>query len=125
SKVYLLEDKDKIDKTLAIQGGFRGYSEKVHQLLVVTNDRNYYYTVGERNQFYIDGGIFLMNLLYALHFFEIASCPANWGKTIEHEKKLSHVIDISKSEKIMCLIPIGIAVENFRVTLSKRRELDE
>ncbi len=27
------------------------------------NSEDYFYTVGERNQFYIDGGIFLMNLL--------------------------------------------------------------
>src|SRR5690606_16865431 len=78
SKVYLLDRKSEIDKVLKIQGGFSGFSENVNQLLVLTNDRNYYYTIGERNQFYIDGGIFLMNLLYALHFYKIACCPANW-----------------------------------------------
>lgn len=125
SRVYLIENKEKIDKILDIQGGFRGYSNKVHQLLIVTNDRNYYYTVGERNQFYIDGGIFLMNLLYSLHFYKIANCPANWGKTIEYESKLDQVIKIPKSEKIICMVPIGIAVDEFRVTLSKRRNLEE
>src|SRR5690554_3398067 len=60
SKVYLLDRKSEIDKVLKIQGGFSGFSENVRQLLVITNDRNYYYTIGERNQFYIDGGIFLM-----------------------------------------------------------------
>ncbi|PRX42478.1 nitroreductase family protein [Salegentibacter salegens] len=123
--VYLLEDKEKIDKVLKIQGGFTGYEEKVSQLLILTNNRNYYYTVGERNQFYIDGGVFLLNLLYSLHFYNIASCPANWGKMVKDEKELDKIISIPKSEKIICLIPIGIATANFRVTLSKRRNVEE
>ena len=123
--VYLLEDKQKIDKVLKIQGGFTGYEEKVSQLLILTNNRNYYYTVGERNQFYIDGGAFLLNLLYSLHFYKIANCPANWGKMEESEKALDNIISIPKSEKIICLIPIGIATEKFRVTLSKRRNVGE
>jgi len=125
SKVYLLQDKNKIDKTLSIQGGFSGFSENVNQLLILTNDRNYYYTVGERNQFYIDGGIFLMNLLYSLHYYKIANCPANWGRTVAYEKKLSSIIDIPESEKIICMIPIGKAESEFRITLSKRKNLEE
>lgn len=125
SKVYLLEDKDKIIRALKIQGGFSGYMDNVSQLLILTNDRSYYYTIGERNQLYIDGGIFLMNLLYALHYYEVANCPANWGKEFFAEEMLSKVVSIPESEKIICMIPIGVAKDKFRVTLSKRRESDE
>src|SRR5690606_17726718 len=58
SRVYYIDDKRLIDDALKIQGGFTGYTDNVKQLLIVTCDRNYFYTVGERNQFYIDGGIF-------------------------------------------------------------------
>ncbi|MBO3100184.1 nitroreductase family protein [Gelidibacter pelagius] len=125
SNVYLLEDKTKIDKTLKIQGGFTGYSENVSQLLILTNDRKYYYTIGERNQLYIDGGVYLMNLLYALHYYEIGNCPANWGKTYKDEEKLSEIIDLPESEKIICFIPIGDLKNNFRTTLSQRRVISE
>ena len=125
SKVYLIEDKQKIDAILKIQGGFNGYEQNVSQLLIVTNDRSYYYTLGERNQFFIDGGIFLLNLLYALHFFKIGNCPANWGKIVQEEKLLEKIIQIPKAEKIICLIPIGELVNNFKVTLSKRRDVNE
>jgi len=121
SSVYLVENKNKIDQLLNIQGGFTGYTKDVHQLLILTNDRKYYYTVGERNQFYIDGGIYLMNLLYALHYYQIGNCPANWGKEITDDKKVSKVIKISGSEKIICMIPIGELKESFRTTLSERR----
>lgn len=125
SKVYLLENKKIIDKVLKIQGGFTGYIENVSQLLILTVDRNYFYTVGERNQMFIDGGLFLMNLLYSLHYFKIANCPANWGKTMKDEKLLSNFIKIPASEKIICLIPIGKAEVIFRVTLSQRRDVEE
>ncbi|MFB3390048.1 nitroreductase family protein [Flavobacterium sp. LAR06] len=125
SKVYLLEDQVKIDKVLTIQNGFTGHTKNVRQLLIVTANRNYFFSVGERNQFYIDGGIFLMNLLYSLHYYRIAHCPANWGKTFKAENKLFKIIKIQKSEKIICMIPIGIAAANFNVTLSQRRDFNE
>lgn len=125
SNLYLVQDKEKIDKILNIQGGFRGYSENVKQLLILTNDRQYYYILGERNQLYVDGGIFLMNLLYALHYYKIANCPIHWGKTFDAEKALSEVIDLPESEKIICMIPIGIAPDQFRTTLSARRNEHE
>src|SRR5690606_33735199 len=102
-KVHLVEDKAKIDRILKIQGGFNGYIENVNQLLILTNDRNFYYTVGERNQLFIDGGIFLMNLLYSLHYHRVACCPANWGKEVRDEKELDKIVEIPKSEKIICL----------------------
>lgn len=125
SKVYLIENKKKIDELLKIQGGMTGYTENINQLLILTTDRNYFYSIGERNQLYIDGGIFLMNLLYSLHFYKIANCPANWGKTIKEEGKAFDLLSISKSEKIICFIPIGIAKNEVKVTLSHRREVDE
>lgn len=125
SSVYLIEDKIKIDQILKIQGGFKGYSQNVNQLLILTNDRKYYYTVGERNQFYIDGGIYLMNLLYALHFYKVGNCPANWAKTHKHESMMSEIISIPYSEQIICVIPIGQLPDNFKTTLSKRREFSE
>ncbi|CAL2088399.1 Nitroreductase [Tenacibaculum sp. 190524A02b] len=125
NKVYLIDNKEKIKQILNIQGGFLGFIENVSQLLIVTNNRSYYYTLGERNQFYIDGGIYFMNLLYSLHYHRIANCPANWGKKVNAERKLTKIVSIPKNEKIICLLPIGIADEFFSVPLSKRREKEE
>lgn len=125
SKVYYLKDKSKIDKVLELQAGLEGFSKNINQLLVVTTDVNYYYSIGERYQFYIDGGVYLMNLLYALHFYNIAACPANWAKEKDDEKKIKQLVSIKDSEKVICLIAIGEADQSFRTTLSKRRELNE
>jgi nitroreductase len=123
--VNLVDNKKKIDDILMIQGGLKGYSEKLSQLIVLTSDRNYFYSIGERYQLYIDGGIYLMNLLYALHYYEIAACPAHWGMPIESDKKVEKILGLNESEKIICLIAIGKPVAEFKTTLSTRRTCAE
>jgi len=123
--VYLIENKKKIDCILKIQGGLKGYDEKLSQLIVLTSDRNYFYSIGERNQLFIDGGIYLMNLLYALHYYKIGACPAHWGMTIDADKKVQNILGLRESEKIICLIAVGIPEDNFKTTLSLRRPASE
>jgi nitroreductase len=125
SRVYYVKDKKKIDQILEIQAGLSGFSQDIRQLLVVTADVSYFYLVGERYQHYIDGGLFLMNLLYALHFYEIGTCPANWAKEMGDEKAIKEIIPIEESEKVICVVAIGKPKDNFRVTLSQRRDLNE
>ena len=124
-KVYYVDEKELVNQILEIQGGLKGYDDKIMQLLIVVSDRNYFYTIGERNQLYIDGGIFLMNLLYALHFYKIAACPAHWGMNSDKDKKLSKLINLSESEKVISLISIGVPSKNFKTCLSLRRSADE
>lgn len=125
SKVYYLENKEQIDRVLAIQGGLTGYTKEISQLLIVAADRNYYYSIGERNQLYIDGGLFLMNLLYSLHYYKIAACPAHWGHPIEKDKEILKEIPLLESEKVLCVVPIGFPADSFKTTLSLRRETHE
>ncbi|WP_417620225.1 nitroreductase family protein [Oceanihabitans sediminis] len=124
-RVYYTENKVKIDKIFDIQRGLIGYSDSIVQLLVVVSDRNYFFSVGERNQLYIDGGIFLMNLLYALHYYKIGACPAHWGLNYQQDLDIQKVLNLSDSEKVICLVPIGIPKEKFKTTLSLRRDVDE
>lgn len=125
TKVYYVEKKNKIDRILELQQGLKGYSEEISQLLIVVTDRNYFYSIGERNQMYIDGGIFLMNLLYALHFYKIGACPAHWGFIGQQDKKIQKELNLTPSEKVVCLIPIGVPKKEFYTTLSLRRNNEE
>ena len=124
-KVYYVEQKVKIDKILDIQKGLKGFSDEISQLFILVSDRNYYYSIGERNQLYIDGGVFLMNLLYALHYYKIGACPAHWGFNYKQDKEIQKELNLSGSEKVICLIPIGIPKEEFKTTLSLRRKNEE
>ncbi|MDD2494972.1 MAG: nitroreductase family protein [Tissierellia bacterium] len=123
--VYVIEDKYKINEILEIQGGLRGSSENLSQLIVLTGNRNYFYSAGERNQLYIDGGIYLMNLLYALHYYKIGACPAHWGLPVTADKKAKKILGLKESEQIICVIAIGNPVDVFSTALSLRKKHNE
>jgi nitroreductase len=123
--VHLVENKSLIDKILEIQGGLKGYSANLSQLIVLTSDRNFFYSVGERYQLYIDGGIYLMNLLYALHFYGIGACPAHWGMPYQADIKMTDLLNLKNSEQIISLIAVGVPTNEFNTTLSLRKSSDE
>ncbi len=125
NKIYYVDCKNKIENIFSIQQGLKGYSEGINQLLVLVSDRNYFYTVGERSQMFIDGGMFLMNLLYSLHYYGICACPAHWGLKYSHDVRIRNELGIAKSEKVICLIPIGMPKDRFLSTLSLRRKKEE
>ncbi len=125
TSVYYTENIIKINSVFAIQQGLRGFDEGVKQLLVVTTNINYFHFITEKNQPYIDGGIFLMNLLYSLHFYEIAACPAHWCLDIACDKKIRNLLNIKDSEKIISLIAIGNPNDIFETTPSIRRSVSE
>lgn len=123
--VILVENKPLIDKILELQGGVKGYSEKVNQLIVVVSNRNYFYSIGERNQLYVDGGLYLMNLLYALHYYRVGACPAHWGMQVEADEKMRELLRISDEMQIISLVVIGVPTDEFKTTLSLRKTFEE
>ncbi len=125
ARVRCLTSRDRIANALAIQGGSRGFGHLADKVLVVTGDLNDCLGVHERNDAYINGGIFLMNLCYALHYYKIAhcilSCSIGDGKVIELRKALN----IEESEVLISMLTIGNAPDEFDVAASPRKPLGE
>lgn len=121
TRVLYTENKDKIKKIFDLQKGLKGYTESINQIFIIVSDRNYFYKIGERYQMFIDGGLLLMNLLYALHYFKIGACPAHWAVNFTQDLRIRKILNLKKSEKVLCLVPIGIPVNTFKTTLSLRR----
>jgi nitroreductase len=123
--VYVLENKEKIDKLVELQGGLKGFSNNLNQIIILMGNLNSFFWIGERNQVYVDGGIYLMNLLYALHYYKIAACPAHWAMPVEADEKMGKLLDLPQSIKIISLIAIGFPEKEFSRTLSLKRDEDE
>jgi nitroreductase len=124
-RVYSIADKDKIARVLAIQDGSRGFGHLAKRVLIVTTDLKTFEGPGERNQAYVDGGMFAMSLLYALHFLELGACPLNWAVRSRKDRLLRSVIDIPDNETIITLMSVGHLPETFSVACSTRRDLNE
>lgn len=61
----------------------------------------------ERNTVHVDCGLFAMNLLYALHYYGLATCPIIWGSEPDNDKKIRKILDIPECETVALLITVG------------------
>ena len=78
--------------------------------------------IAERYQVYIDGGMYAMNLLYALHYNQIAACILNCSHTPEKDELLRNICGIKDSENFIAMIACGIPPERFKIAISRRYE---
>ena len=124
-RVHCISDKLVIRELLTLQRGSRGFGEYANKLLVVTSDLEDVLALGERNDIFINGGIFLMNLCYALHYVRIAHCILNWSRTPAEDKEARKLLKIKPSESIIAVLTCGIPPEKFEVASSPRKVIEQ
>lgn len=126
SKLYAFRDRQKIDALLALQGGSRGFSEKVGNLFIVTSEIAAWGGAGQRNQLYVDGALFAMNVLLACHAEGLAACPLNLAVSNRVEKEICQLAGIPVSERLIMMVAFGPTInEPLRVANSPRRAVRE
>lgn len=125
SKVTVVCEKQLIAKVLSLQNGNRGFGEKINKLLIITSDLKLFEGPRERNQPFVDGGIFLMSLLYGLHFEGIGAVTLNWAYDYKQDKTIHRLNIIDDSEKVIALVGVGHIPNCISIAASTRRELKE
>jgi nitroreductase len=124
-RILLIEDQKKIQEALKIQGGLNATASSVRHLFVVMVDRSYFVAGKEWYQGFIDGGIYLQNFLYCLHFYKVAAVPLNWSKHYFDDKKIEKVLGLNKSLKVIAMVAAGTPNSNFLVPKSKRKSTQD
>ncbi|AQS52648.1 hypothetical protein BW727_100240 [Jeotgalibaca dankookensis] len=119
-KVYLIKSTKLIKKVLKQQGGLTGNGDNLKKLLLITSDKQYMTGGTERNQTYIDGGLYTMSLLYALESANIATCTLNTSFSLEKEKKIRELLNINESEDFIAFVAVGTYPELVKVAKSPR-----
>jgi len=125
-RVHSVSDPAIVREILDLQGGFRSESEGIRQLLLVTADLTFTYMEGmDRQQPYIDGGIYLMNLLYALHYHGVGACAGNASLLPRDEERILSLAGCRESEALIAIVPIGFPATPILTTPSRRRPPEE
>lgn len=124
-RVHILQSAESKKIILSIQGGHRGFGDIADQFLLITSDLNCWPSGNLRNGPYVDGGIYVMNLLYSLHHEKIAACTLNMYLTNEYSRRMHEQLDIPNSEVPVALIAIGIPPEQFDLARGHRRNYEE
>ncbi len=124
-KVFCVESEEQVGKFLSIHGGARGFEDGPDKLMVVTVDLGAFHYLGERNEYWVDGGIFTMSLLNAIHAVGLAACCLNWCVDDARDKVFREELAVSDSSVIIALIAVGHYPDNFRVAVSPTKATTE
>lgn len=124
-RVYVVEEDELRQRVLEIQGGNRGFGQEVRRVLVVTSTLPVFRDSKERNQGFVDGGLFAMTLMYALHYLGLGCCPLNWSAGRQKDRRLRALLGIPESELVIVLLGVGHLKDGFKVASSPRRDVAE
>jgi nitroreductase len=124
-RVAVIQHKPLQEKAFALQNGNRGFGDQADKVLIVGADLRCFLNVGERYQAWIDGGMFAMSLVYALHSLGLGTCCLNWSVEPEADRALRAELNLPQEWAIIMMIAVGHLTERFAVAQSPRRPLSE
>ncbi|WP_056038667.1 polysaccharide pyruvyl transferase family protein [Loktanella sp. 3ANDIMAR09] len=124
ARVHQIKDPRMINDALKLQGGFGGY-KMPPQALLITSDLRSFLFAAERNQPFVDGGLFMMTMLLALEQVGLGSCSLNTAMGTEREDKIRKILGIPDHEVFIAFVAVGHYDPEVLVPQSKRIAVDD
>ena len=107
SRLHVYRDPERIAQLLDLQAGARGFIEAVPTLFVVTSEITAWGGPQQRNQPYVDGGIYTLMLLLALNARGFVCCPMNLAVTSKKERQIKSLGNIPERERLVAMVAAG------------------
>jgi nitroreductase len=107
------------------QPGNGGFGHLASRALIITSDLQAFSASGERHQAYVDGGLFAMSVVYALHSMGFGCCMLAWSQPAAKEKALRQALKIPHSEVVIMMIAVGQLPDELMVASAYRRPISE
>ena len=125
ARVHVIDDPALRDRLFAAQGGTRGFGADADKVIVVTADLSAVRWAWERHDCYVNGGIFVMNLCYALHYLGVAHCILHWSVSPDVDREAHRFLGIPANEAIVQVLACGMPPEEFDVASSPRLSVSD
>lgn len=107
------------------QPGNGGFGHLASRALIITSDLQAFSAPGERHQAYVDGGLFAMSVVYALHSMGFGCCMLAWSQPATKEIALRKTLKIPQSEVVIMMIAVGQLPDELMVANAYRRPVSE
>jgi nitroreductase len=120
ARVHVFTGAD-AQRALSFQSGNRGFGHNIPMVIIVTSDLRYFTGTAERYQGWIDGGMFSMLLLLALHAKGIGAVSLNWSVANERDIALRAAMSLPEHERVIMLVGCGHPSPDGLVPVSSRR----
>lgn len=118
--VRILTERKSIDTVLSHQDGNAGFGQQIPALAVVTVDGAMFFAMRERNARLVEGGLFAMTLLLALHACGFSTCMLNCSLSNAAAHELRTILGTLESEDFVVMIAIGYPRIGTRIAQSRR-----
>lgn len=123
-RVVICDSEAAKANALALQNGNLGFGHMASHVLIVASDRSCFASIGERNQPWIEVGLFAMSLIYALHAQGLGTCCLNWSVEPEKDMALKKALNLPESYAIGMMIAVGALPEQIIAAESRRVSLE-
>ena len=124
-RVYLTESKETIEKLLFLQKGFKGYPRLLEVVLAITVSNNTFLSPVERNEAFIDGGLFSMSIIYGLEYEGLAAVALNAMMNSKDEREIRKLISADEADQLIMFVAIGDFKKETIVPVSDRRNIND
>lgn len=124
-RVYAAYEPDARARMLSFQNGNRGFGHLAGAVLMITSDMRQFTELGERNQCWIDGGMFAMSLAYALHAQRLGTCMLNWSAPFWRDRNMRKHLHIPDHEAVITMMAVGHLPESIDLAQSARPPVED
>jgi nitroreductase len=125
TRVYIVKSEATKQAILDVQNGNRGFGHLAETLIVLSSVISTTKDIHERFENHLNGGMFAMTLLNALHFNKIAACSLNWSVSSDKDITMRKLLNIPENEVVLLVISCGYPPENFKMAASPRKKANE
>lgn len=122
ARVFACNQRERMNRILELQNGNRGFGETLGAVVVVASDMRAFASMGERNQCWVDGGIFAMSLALAFHSLRVGACMLNWSVEPDRDRRLRRQLEIGDNYAVITMLGAGYVRDPMVVAASPRRQ---
>lgn len=117
--IRVFTKKENVQNILTVQSGSRQFKDDVSAIILVSSSYNSF-SISEKSQPYVNGGLYAMNLLYALHAKGLGAIPLNMGLKPQELEKIKSLAGLRITDVPVMLIAVGDISEILSVANSCR-----
>ena len=121
----LFDDKDKVLEVSSIPAGTKTFYRELPAVAVVVGHLEAYYRERDRHAMYIDASLAVMSFVYGLECQGISTCIINWGDEEPAESKMSSLLNLEGSDRVLMLVGYGYPAYDVEVPYSAKRNLED
>lgn len=125
ARVWATTDPLLRQRMLTHQNGHHGFATDASALLVISVRPAVFNSPEERHQGWIDGGLFSMTLIHALHHQALGTCCLNWCVSPRVDALFKREAGLPQDEMVVMLLAVGNLLPHYTVAHSPRRPLHE